>query len=143
MPALQARMRSMGEPEGINFTFGGKVGNTRDAHRLLELARTKGPAVQDGAVMALFRSYFEQGGDITDVKMLVDAGVGAGMERAEVERWMAEGLGGDEVDREVERAYAQGIHGVPSFEINGRWHVEGAQDVEAFLEEFTRAKEGA
>lgn len=39
---MTERMRMMGQAEGICFSFQGKIGNTRDAHRLSQLAKTKG-----------------------------------------------------------------------------------------------------
>lgn len=153
--AITRRLASMGEGEGICFSFQGKMGNTRDAHRLVQLARAKDQGasgsgkegssseVQERLMAALMRGYFEEGGDITSRDMLLDAAVEAGLERGEAERWLAEGKGGEEVDREVEEAYARGIRGVPHFIINDRYEVGGAQEVEAFLGEFVRAKERA
>lgn len=40
------RLGELGKSEGINFKFGGKTGNTRDSHRLVQLGKTKGPQVQ-------------------------------------------------------------------------------------------------
>lgn len=145
--AITKRLTLMGQGEGICFSFEGKMGNTRDAHRLVQLARVKDgqgkSEVQEALMAALMRGYFEEGGDITSHDMLVDAAVKAGIEKGEAETWLEEGKGGDEVDREVEWAYAKGIRGVPHFIINDKYEVGGAQDVEAFLGEFARAREGA
>lgn len=145
--AITKRLALMGQGEGICFSFQGKMGNTRDAHRLVQLARTKdagkGSEVQEKLMAALMASYFEDGGDITDRKNLLDAAVKAGMERGEAESWLEEGKGGEEVDREVGEAYARGIRGVPHFIINDRYEIGGAQEVEAFLGEFARAKDSA
>ncbi|KAK3346810.1 DSBA-like thioredoxin domain-containing protein [Lasiosphaeria hispida] len=143
VPMMQARMVAMGEPEGINFTWGGKIGNTRNAHRLVQLAKTKSTETEDKVMTELFKSYFEGSGDVTSQGMLVDAGEKAGLNRAEIKTWLDEGKGGEEVDREVEEAYAKGISGVPDFTINDRYQVHGAQDVEAFLIEFVRAKDSS
>lgn len=152
--AITRRLAAMGEGEGICFSFQGKMGNTRDAHRLVQLARAKdhgkeegeggdSSEVQERLMAALMRGYFEEGADITSREMLLDAAAEAGLERGEAERWLAEGKGGEEVDREVEEAYARGIRGVPHFIINDRYEVGGAQEVDAFLGEFVRAKERA
>jgi len=143
LEAMNARMRLMGRAEGIDFTQQGKVGNTRDAHRLVQLAKTKGLDAQDRVVSELFRSYFEQGGDVTSHEMLVAAAEKAGLDGAEARSWLEGEGGGKEVDAEVEEAYREGIHGVPNFTINDRFKIEGAQDVEAFLEEFIVAKQAA
>jgi len=44
---------------GQNFKFGGKTGNTRDSHRLIQLAKTKSPQLQTRVVEELFAAYFE------------------------------------------------------------------------------------
>lgn len=141
--ALTQRLGQMGQSEGICFSFQGKMGNTRDAHRLVQLARTKGGDVQEKVMAALMRGYFEEGGDITSHDMLLAAGEKAGLDTAEARTWLEEGKGGDLVDEEVEWAYAKGIRGVPHFIINDRFEIGGAQDIEAFLSEFVRAKEVA
>ncbi len=138
---IQSRLKSLGEAEGINFTLNGKLGNTRDAHRLVQLAKTKSNELENKVISELFKSYFEEDGDVTSHDMLIAAGERAGLERSEIKKWLDEGKGGDEVDHEVEEAYKKGIHGVPNFTINDRYDVSGAQDVETFLAEFVRAKE--
>ncbi|CAN8105111.1 unnamed protein product [Discula destructiva] len=147
--AIAGRVAAMGKSEGINFSFQGRVGNTRDAHRLVQLARVKdeakggGSATQEALVEAVMVSYHEEGGDVTDRGDLLDAAVKAGIERGEAERWLVEGKGGDEVDREVQEAYARRIMGVPHFIINDKYEIGGAQEVEAFVGQFLRAKDAA
>ncbi|KAK3689614.1 DSBA-like thioredoxin domain-containing protein [Podospora appendiculata] len=138
-----ARLQSLGEAEGIDFSNGGKIGNTRDAHRLVQLAKTKGNETENKVIAELFKSHFEEGGDITSQDMLVTAAAKAGLDKAEAKSWLETGKGGDEVDLEVEQAYAKGISGVPNFTINGRYELGGAQEPETFLAEFMRAKKSS
>lgn len=133
----------MGAAEGINFTLEGKLGNTRDAHRLVQLAKTKSNELENKVILELFKSYFEQGGDITSFEMLTAAGEKAGLDKSETRAWLESGKGGAEVDREVEEAYRKGVSGVPNFTINGRYDLSGAQEPETFVAEFLRAKESA
>ncbi|KAK4161804.1 thioredoxin-like protein [Cladorrhinum sp. PSN259] len=136
-------LKRLGEAEGINFTFGAKIGNTRDAHRLIQLAKTKSPEIENSVISALFKLHFEEDGDITSQDVLVAAGEKGGLDKAEVKTWLDEGKGGAEVDREVEDAYDQGISGVPNFTINGKYQVSGAQEPSTFLQLFSRAKRDA
>jgi len=140
MPALKQRMTLMGQSEGIAMNFDRRIGNTRDAHRLVQLAKTKGSQVENGVVSNLFKDHFEGGGDITSRDMLLAAGEKGGLDRAEAGRWLEGDDGGREVDRLVDEANSKGIQGVPHFYINDRFEVSGAQDPQAFLEEFARAK---
>lgn len=145
--AVSKRLISMGQPEGICFRMDGKLGNTRDAHRLMQLARTKDDGKrnehQNKLMSAMMRRYFEEGGDITSQTLLLGAAAEAGLDQTEAKAWLDEGKGGDAVDKEVQEAYARGIQGVPHFIINGRHELSGAQDVEGFLGLLMRAKAAA
>jgi len=140
-----ARLAQIGKEVGINFKFGGKTGNTRDSHRLVQLGKTKSPAVQTRVVEELFSVYFENEGDITSHQVLLDAAVKAGLDKGEAEEWLKSDKGGKEVDREVEEAQRNQISGVPNFTIQGKYEVGGAQDPGIFLRLFEKikAEEGA
>ncbi|KAI0886950.1 DSBA oxidoreductase [Annulohypoxylon maeteangense] len=142
LAALQRRLTTIGREESIDFSFRGKVGNTRDSHRLIQLGKTKGNEVENKVVLELFKSYFESDGDITSHDTLIAAAEKAGLNKAEVKDWLDTGKGGKEVDEEVQEAVAKDIHGVPHFTVQGKYEVDGAQDAQAFLEAFASVKEG-
>ena len=112
---MQGHLARLGKQVGIDFAFGGKTGNTRDSHRLIQLGKTKGEDMQTKVVEQLFNAYFEKNEDITDREVLVARGVKAGLDGAEVREWMENGKGGEEVDREVIQANEKFIGGVPNF----------------------------
>lgn len=112
---MQNHLARLGKQVGIDFAFGGKTGNTRDSHRLIQLAKTKGEGVQTRVVEELFNSYFEANEDITDMEVLISRGVKGGLDEAEVREWMGSGKGGEEVDKEVVQANRKFIGGVPNF----------------------------
>lgn len=112
---MQGHLARLGKQVGIDFAFGGKTGNTRDSHRLIQLAKTKGEDMQTKVVEQLFNAYFEKNEDITDREVLISRGVKAGLNDAEVRDWMASDKGGPEVDREVIQANEKFIGGVPNF----------------------------
>lgn len=134
------RLTSIGKPIGIDFKFGGKTGNTRDSHRLIQLAKLKGPETQTRVIEELFRSYFEENGDVTSHDVLRAAAVKAGLGEGEVKEWLTSDKGGKEVDREVVEAQAKGVSGVPNFTVQGKYEIGGAQDPEAFVQIFERIK---
>lgn len=140
---IHQRLTAIGREEGINFTFAGRVGNTRDSHRLIQLGKTKGNDVENRVVTELFKSYFESDGDITSHAMLIAAGEKAGLVTSEIKEWLESGKGGAEVDKEVDEAYANGISGVPNITIQGTYKIEGAQEAEAFMGTFARIKEAS
>lgn len=143
--ALIERLRTIGTQEGIAFSFAGRIGRTRDSHRLIELAGREanggGIEVQNAVVLALFQSYFEGEGDITGLDTLVEAGVKGGLDSVKLRNWLELDTGGEEVDREVEEARVKGISGVPYFRIQGVYEVDGAQDPQDFMEAFVKVKE--
>ena len=137
---MQERLAQLGKSDGIDFKFGGKTGNTRDSHRLIQLGKAKSPAVQTRVVEELFAAYFENERDITSHDVLVDAGVKAGLNAAEVKEWLGSGKGGPEVDKEVQEAYEQSISGVPNFTIQDQFEIGGAQEPADFVQLFERVK---
>src|SRR5438046_4086443 len=72
-------MEQVGKGEGIKFKFGGKIGNTRDSHRLIAEAGVRGGNVQDRLVNALFHSYFEVNEDISSKETLARIAKDVGM----------------------------------------------------------------
>jgi predicted DsbA family dithiol-disulfide isomerase len=134
------RLSQVGRDCGIAFKFGGKTGNTRDSHRLIQLGKTKSPAIQTRVVEELFAAYFEQEGDITNHEILKKAAMKAGLEEKEVVEWLESDKGGKEVDREVEEAQMNQISGVPNFTLQGKYEVGGAQDPGVFLRLFEKIK---
>lgn len=137
---MQQRLSEIGKAEGIQFKYGGRTGNTRDSHRLIQLGKTKGPKTQTRVIEELFAAYFENEKDITSQDILVEAGVKAGLEEKEAREWLESGKGGPEVDKEVQDAVEHNISGVPNFTINGRFEVGGAQEPSAFVQLFERLK---
>ncbi|EEP82024.1 conserved hypothetical protein [Uncinocarpus reesii 1704] len=137
---MHARAAQAGLAEGIRFKFGGRTGNTRDSHRLIQLGKTKGEATQTRVVEELFASYFENEGDITSHHALTQAGVKAGLDEAEVKAWLESDQGGAEVDSEVRSAQRSFISGVPNFTIQGKYQLGGAENAEAFVDIFEAVK---
>ena len=135
------RLNAVGKDVGINFKFGGKTGNTRDSHRLIQLGKTKSPDVQTRVVEELFKSYFENEEDITSHEVLEAAGVKAGLDREEVKAWLESDKGGRQVDKEVREAQMKDITGVPNFTLQGMYEIGGAQDPDAFVKVFEKIKE--
>ena len=135
------RLAAVGKDVGIKFSFGGKTGNTRDSHRLIQLGKTKGADAQTRVVEELFTSYFENEGDITSHAMLKEAGVKAGLFELEIKDCLESESGGLEVDKEVAEAQRNRVSGVPNFVLQSKYEIGGAQDAEAFVQAFKKIKE--
>ena len=137
--ALDAKVAAAGRTEGIQFAFEKieRTPNTLDAHRLIWLAGQEG--VQDAVVESIFRAYFSEGRDITDIPTLLNVVTVAGIDRSRAEIL----LNGDEGMAALRAAEDQsrraGIEGVPFFTINNRISMSGAMDASAFLDSFKQA----
>src|SRR6266849_3512259 len=82
---LDAQVQAVGAAEGIAFAFDRieRTPNTLDAHRLIWLADKEG--VQDTVVEAVFRAYFTDGANLTDLPTLLNLATGAGLDRSRAE----------------------------------------------------------
>lgn len=154
---LREQLAAKGRQHGIAFSFEGKFGSTRDAHRLIALAgrkeeesskESKGgdekAGLQDRVVMQLFRDFFEGDADITSRAMLAGLAEETGLgQREAILAWLESGEGGHEVDEEARWAREEGqMKGVPRFVLQGTHVIDGAEDEQAFLEAIVKAKEG-
>jgi predicted DsbA family dithiol-disulfide isomerase len=128
-----ARVTGVGKTVGIDFAFD-KITvqpNTVDAHRLMLYGAEQGR--EDAVAESLFAAYFLEGANLTDPAALAAVGARAGLDRAELEAWLASDQGRDVVlqwDREARQA---GIDGVPFFIFNRTAGMSGAQEPETLL----------
>jgi predicted DsbA family dithiol-disulfide isomerase len=138
---VQQHMQKLASGEGIRLKYGGKTGSSRLSHQLLDLAKTKGLKIQWDIAQEIFRVHFEEDGDITDIELLVAAGVRCGLDEQEVRTWLSDKESAKIVDNQVEEIRAKGVNGVPRFLIqDGKHQVEGAGDLEDFFEIFMKIK---
>ena len=127
---IHTALLKAGDDEGIPFAFEKitRTPNTLNSHRLIRWSHSMG--VQDAVVEALFRSYFIEGQDIGDTKVLARIGDNAGMDSELVEELLQSDADLELVAREDSLARKIGINGVPTFLIGGKVLVNGAQDAE-------------
>lgn len=125
---------------GITFHMDQTVrANTLQAHRLMYLAlRDHGASAQREMKQALLEAYFTDGKNVGDDVVLIEAAERAGIPRADVESWLGSTDGDAEVRREIIEAGDLGITAVPTFVIDGKWAIPGAQDIEVFQRALLR-----
>ncbi|MET4807370.1 DsbA family oxidoreductase [Limibacillus sp. MBR-115] len=130
---VYSRIEEVGRSEALDFAFDriSRTPNTVDSHRLVRFATNIGK--QEELVERLFQAYFTEGANIGDRKQLAEIAVEVGLDRAEVEEFLA----GEDLKEEIlaEDLFArqQGIQGVPCFIFDGRYAVSGAQDPEVLM----------
>ena len=131
---MLAQTQSAARAEGLPMDFDqGQVKvTTLPAHRLLWLAGREG--VQEPVGEALFRAHFEHGRNLADPQVLVDAAAAGGIPAERVEAMLASDEGLADIRAGLGQAQALGIQSVPTFVINGRYAVQGAQPPEVFAQ---------
>ncbi len=113
---------------GLNFEAMERTPNTLNAHRLIHWAGIEGR--QSLVVSALFRAYFTEGRDIGDVEVLADLADSAGMDGAVVARLLASDSDIAEIQARDRHSREMGITAVPTFIVDHRHAVPGAQPPE-------------
>jgi len=83
---------------------------------------------------ALFRAHFQHGRNLADPAVLVEAGVEGGLAAAQVQQLLESDQGLAPVQQALEQAQALGVSSVPTFVIDGRWAIAGAQSPQAFAQ---------
>ncbi|TWG94171.1 putative DsbA family dithiol-disulfide isomerase [Mesorhizobium sp. J18] len=140
---IHARLEDLGRAEGIAFDFDAiKVSpNTLDAHRMIRWAATQPDGAQNRIVRRLFQLYFEEGANIGDHTVLLDAAREAGMDAAVVETLLATAADTEAVQAEIATAQKMGITGVPCFLLESRYAVMGAQDADVLADAIRKVSE--
>jgi predicted DsbA family dithiol-disulfide isomerase len=127
--AAHADLKRQGEAAGIEFRFDliERMPNTRRSHLLIAHAARSG---RQGPVKdRVMRAFFEEGGDIGDVEVLVRLGVEAGLAEYECRSALILRAGQDGVIAAERHAAVLGITGVPTFVFDGQYTISGAQEV--------------
>jgi predicted DsbA family dithiol-disulfide isomerase len=134
----QRQMEERAAADGLTFRMSGlRSGNTRDAHRLLQLAKDAGR--QDELMEQLQRAYFTDQESIFDHDSLVRLAAAAGLDSGEVSDVLASGRYTDHVETDEKMAQALGTTGVPLFVIDRKYGISGAQSPETITEVLERA----
>jgi predicted DsbA family dithiol-disulfide isomerase len=137
---IYARVREAGVRAGLAFDFDAIVRqpNTRDAHRLIAWAQSRGDA--GPLVERLFRAYFLEGRFVGDRATLAVLAADVGWDGDAAREWLDSGRGADEIAAAGARVRALGIGGVPFFIFDGKVGLSGAQPPEAMREAIAQAR---
>jgi predicted DsbA family dithiol-disulfide isomerase len=134
----QREMTDRAAADGLTFRMGNlRSGNTRDAHRLIQLAKDRGR--QHELVERLHRAYFTDEDSVFDHDSLVRLAADAGLERDEVATVLAGDTYSDHVDTDESMAQAIGAQGVPLFVIDRKYGISGAQPADTIAQVLERA----
>jgi predicted DsbA family dithiol-disulfide isomerase len=125
---IAGRVVAAAEQEGLSYRpeLVARQPNTIDCHRLIHWAEAIGKAAE--MKQRLMELYFRDGGDLTDVDVLVQAAADCGLDAEEVRRRLATDEDVALVSARAQEAADKGISGVPTYVFAQKYAVSGAQD---------------
>lgn len=142
---MNARVTETAAAAGLTYNLDSAVlGNTFDAHRVTHLAARHG--LQDEAEERLFRAYFTESEHLADPETLVRLASEIGLDPDEVRTTLAGDEFADAVRADIQAAHEMGISGVPTFVVDRRYAITGAQPPELILralEQIAAARDAA
>ena len=130
------RLRQMARAAGMEMVTPGRIPHTRLAHESTEYARGRGRG--EAFHRIVFRHYYGEGQDIGRWEVLRAAAEEAGLDANDMQREVEAGRYTATVQGQVEEAYALGITGVPTYVLNDRYAIVGAQPYEVFQQALER-----
>ena len=121
---------------GIELVEREWIPSSRRAHECTELARAEGRLEPFHA--AVLHAYWSEGRDIHEWEVLEAAAALAGLDGAAMRTAVDAGAYKQAVDERVEAARALGVDAVPTFLIDDRFVVQGAQTLDVFEQVMAR-----
>ena len=152
----EERLKQIADLYNMDFESTKRIYNTRLAHEATEYAREHGnPARFNSPIQrdergkgnefhkVLFRKVYAEGGDPSQWEVLRSAAEEVGLNADEMQREVESEKYLANVADQVRWAYQIGVTGVPTYVINNRYAIVGAQPYEVFrnaLEQITQQK---
>ena len=132
-----------GKEDGVPYAFDKitRTPNTLSAHRLLRWALIAGK--QQEVAEALFMAYWNEGRDVGDHAVLAQVAAASGMDGLKVQADLATDKDSEAVLKEMAMAQKMGVTGVPTFIINRRYGVVGAQAPDTLADAIRKAASGS
>ena len=124
------RLQSMAKMHGMQFKSTERIYNTRIAHEATEYAREHGRLTEFHHVV--FRKVYADGQDISQWDVLRSAAEEVGLDANDMQTVVDSGKYTAQVAEQVRHAQQIGVTGVPTYVINDRYAIVGAQPYEAF-----------
>jgi predicted DsbA family dithiol-disulfide isomerase len=139
----EERLRQIAESYGMGFVSTKRIYNTRLAHEATEYAREHGKSNEFHKVV--FRKVYAEGQDPSQWDVLRSAAEEVGLNTEEMQHEVQNEKYRANVEEQVRQAYQIGVTGVPTYVINNRYAIVGAQPYEVFrkaLEQIMNQKPG-
>jgi len=138
---MATRVAEAAAQEGLTYAVDkiARQPNTLDSHRLIHWGglQGKGPEMKQ----RMMDLYFTEGADLTDREVLARVAGEVGLDADEVRARLATEEDVAETTQAANAAKEAGINGVPTFIIDGRYAVSGAQPPEMLAQVIRKATE--
>ncbi len=126
----EERLSQIAESYGMKFVSTKRIYNTRLAHEATEYAREHGRGNEFHKVV--FRKVYAEEQDPSQWEVLRSAAEEVGLDSDEMQREVENEKYRATVEEQVRWAYQIGVTGVPTYVINNRYAIVGAQTDEVF-----------
>ena len=141
-PAYRARaeegVNRLATQVGLQLRLHDRLINSRPALQAAEFAREQGRF--DAMHHELFKAYWDEGRDVSDVAVLREVALRAGVDAPGMEAAVAANRFGDYLDARRSEAEELMINGIPAHVIADRYLVMGAQPYELFERVMAKAE---
>mgnify|MGYP000209194659 CR=1 FL=1 len=134
----EERLQAIASSYGMDFQSTARIYNTRLAHEATEYAREHGAANEFHKT--LFRKVYAEGYDPSKWDVLRATAEEVGLNADEMQPRLENGHYTEYVAEQVRWAQQVGVSGVPTYVIDDRYAIVGAQPYEAFKNALTQIK---
>jgi protein disulfide-isomerase len=137
---MHENVTKQAKAESLEYNFDKAIiANSLDAHRLSHLAKKydKGNELEE----LIFKAYFTEGKDVSEIETLVELGKNVGLDENEIRNMLASNQFKEEVQNDIIEAQQIGVRGVPFFVLDRKYAISGAQPQEVFSETLEKAWE--
>ena len=135
------RLKQMAQAAGLEMVQPEVIPNSRRALEATEYAREQGK--QEDFHRVVFRRFYGEGQNINDWKVLRAAASEVGLDPEAMERETERGKYHETVQAQIEEAQALGVTGVPTYVLDDKYAIVGAQPYPAFERVLARLQAGA
>jgi len=138
LTSMYEAIKKLADNAGIPFNLPNAIAaNTRDAHRLIKLAATKG--LDTIVLQKLTKAYFEEGQDYSDPDLLIAIGTESGLEESEIRAMLDSDDFLYEIKQDIQEMANLGFDTVPTFLMDRRQAIIGSEPVDLFLKVLRKA----
>lgn len=120
----------------FNFTDDSRMVNTFAAHQLLDWAEGQGR--QHPLKLALFKAYFSDQKDVSDIDILIEAAGSVDLDQNAARAALSSGAHAEPVRQKQRFWTSRGISGVPAMVFGGKYLLTGAQGTATYAQVLQR-----